>query len=813
MDASSVVIRSKFGTKSVGRYIRQYTSREEATESLPLKNYVLEYAARKSATEQLQAQVATVNEVERTDTAIMGKNGVAFGNHGLSYSNDELEQAAKVSQRAANDGHTVILPIISFKHEYLIEKGIVPKTMDEPKKRGDYRGQVDQLKLRRAITGMMTKWMRDYHFDQPEWTGCIQVDTLHVHCHLTLVETGRMADKDKRLVRSFDRQQVPKMQWQAGFTTDDIQRQRYDQEQRLQYLNKNGELIAQQRLNRAGMPAFTTKRTPRLNADGSEKMILVENGMLSQPEKAILTKRLDRELSLTAQLHPIVADITNARTQTKELAAEVVLSDQKLAHKLQILQASLPANKRLWRAGSHAKSMERPNDIANSVVDDLWTAYGDDVDLGHFDQVVDVYAQTRQNRERLSDAQTEQLRETARGRLREEMINQLYRQCAQIKPEQQISVPASVKPASLSDDELKATVVADFHTGRTSEVGQFAQIELRQRSYYGRLDNAMEGVRDLGQQIEEFDQLKRLGKTAQAADAVRDYLQIEYDYQTARQDKYNFLLHGRKSGVSQARFEVVRDCDLVDVTYDFGPTVDRRLSQERAQRYLKQIQTRQVAWQKMQQYLQATGQVERATGLQQDARILTQTHNFAANLTQSKTLPTPKAVYATDRFPKALTIDDSIELARQQVKVSAQVTETFEQQFIDETVELGAVPALTSRHHRKRSRAAINLEEREAQLAAKRQQWQEQQAQWARERQVLDQVSRWQEQQTQQLISAQNKNVKERQQNIANKQQQRPSWLQQPFPERYFHEPEVQRPSGFTANQYLRPSSVDVERS
>lgn len=211
----SVVIKSKFGTKTktVGNYLLRYSSREDATESLEINDYITKYTPRYEATEQLLSEGAEVNDILKEDEKLIRKEGVMFGNRGLSYSDQTLKEAARITQKASDEGHVVLLPIISFEHSYLVEKGLVDKDMPEPENRGDYKGKVDQLKLRMAITDMVTKMHFDMGFDKPEWTATIQFDTKHVHAHITSVETG--TPKDKRMKELFKDNGTyrPSMEW------------------------------------------------------------------------------------------------------------------------------------------------------------------------------------------------------------------------------------------------------------------------------------------------------------------------------------------------------------------------------------------------------------------------------------------------------------------------------------------------------------------------------------------------------------------------------------------------------------------------
>lgn len=65
----SVVIKSKFGTKTAGNYLLRYTSREDATESLEINDYITKYTPRYEATEQLLSEGAEANDILKGSVA------------------------------------------------------------------------------------------------------------------------------------------------------------------------------------------------------------------------------------------------------------------------------------------------------------------------------------------------------------------------------------------------------------------------------------------------------------------------------------------------------------------------------------------------------------------------------------------------------------------------------------------------------------------------------------------------------------------------------------------------------------------------
>lgn len=196
-----IVIRNEFTTKnessrggsrggSPGRYVMRYMARKGAVEPVtPIRRFnseefVLRYMARASATEKAESR----GEARQVAEDISGYGGVAFGYGQVSLSDEGVRQASDDIQRLFDQGHTVMKTILSFDNDYLEETGVIPKGF-KPKKRGDYRGKVDQMRLRMAIMRGLERMSSEY--DDLRYVGVIQVDTMQVHCHLAMVDAGR----------------------------------------------------------------------------------------------------------------------------------------------------------------------------------------------------------------------------------------------------------------------------------------------------------------------------------------------------------------------------------------------------------------------------------------------------------------------------------------------------------------------------------------------------------------------------------------------------------------------------------------------
>lgn len=177
-----------------GNYVTRYMAREQATESLaPIQrlrtdDFILRYMARESAVERAGiSRGAAKHEMRQAQ----GDGGVAFGYGSVSLSDEQLRAAGKDIQQHFENGKTVLKTVLSFDEEYLRKHKIVDEDF-HCEARGDYRGHIDQMKLRMAIMhGLERMNSGTSGFDDLRYVGVIQVDTEHVHCHLAMVDGGR----------------------------------------------------------------------------------------------------------------------------------------------------------------------------------------------------------------------------------------------------------------------------------------------------------------------------------------------------------------------------------------------------------------------------------------------------------------------------------------------------------------------------------------------------------------------------------------------------------------------------------------------
>lgn len=205
--ARSIVIKNEFTVRdrtgegsrgsTPGAYVERYMGRGEAIEPcLPVAMtspdaYVMRYMARRDAVES----VGSLTDAERKTSRVGEKDGVAFSGGSVSLSEDELRRASREIQRVFDAGQPVMKCVLSFDTDYLKSTGVVPKNV-QVKRRGDLRGQVDQLRLRSSIMEGMAAVA--HGFSQMLWVGVLQFDTRHVHAHLVIAEGDLSTDRRRR---------------------------------------------------------------------------------------------------------------------------------------------------------------------------------------------------------------------------------------------------------------------------------------------------------------------------------------------------------------------------------------------------------------------------------------------------------------------------------------------------------------------------------------------------------------------------------------------------------------------------------------
>ena len=202
-----------------GRYVIEYMARDGASENLTptvardekieamerkmhdvykqdvnkgrnenMPDYITRYMARDTATDVAVLDgVTDTGVVRQAFGTLQGYSGLAFGPDSLSLSHKEVLEKARMVQEQHDMGKPVLKTVISFETDYLKEMGVLPEDF-EPRHRGDFYGKSDQAKLRLAVQHGLANIAHEY--SDLDYIGLFQVDTMHLHCHLAMVDKG-----------------------------------------------------------------------------------------------------------------------------------------------------------------------------------------------------------------------------------------------------------------------------------------------------------------------------------------------------------------------------------------------------------------------------------------------------------------------------------------------------------------------------------------------------------------------------------------------------------------------------------------------
>lgn len=404
-----------------------------------------------------------------------GNGGVAFGYGDVSLSHDDLHAASTNVQELYEDGHTVMKVVLSFTQEYLAEHGLIPEDLDI-KRAGDYRGQVDQMKLRMAVMHGVDR-LAQRHYDDLRYVGVIQVDTKHVHAHLTLVDAGHG--------------------------------------------------------NRA--------------ADGTQK------GKINAPGKAVLRRGIDAWLDQHQHMAHLSAAVGYEKRNVTSYVKRWAFHQLTQESAAQFVVACLPEDKRLWRASTNAKEMDKPNRLVRELVE---------ARLGESDSPMPAamsqvyqYAQKRRVKEGLGKQDTQRLIDNGREKIIEQAMNGVYSVLSAI-PDEQRDVSTAMLTVMGQDYEDLLDGIARKKSKDLDEQGgsgtQEVEVEasepsieefgLRLRSYSARLNHHREQRHEFAAKKRSWEDANAQGLADPTSQVMWSFYDAEEQYHAMCQSKYQHFL-------------------------------------------------------------------------------------------------------------------------------------------------------------------------------------------------------------------------------------------------------------------------------
>lgn len=484
-----------------GDYVTRYMSRDKATETLtPVKlteqeDYIERYMAREEAVEYLDDR----DEVKPSFREIQKKGGIAFGYGSVSLSDEKLKFVSKDIQAQFDKGKTVLKTVLSFDEEYLRKNKIIPENF-VCKNRGDFRGNIDQMKLRMGIMHGLDVLAKDY--DDLQYVGVIQVDTMHVHCHLAMVDRGK----------------------------------------------------------------------GNITQDGTQK------GKLSSAQKAKLRRHIDLFLDESKSIQHMSSNVAMDKRNTIIFVKQVLHKTMEQNGVAQFLLACLPKDKRLWRASTNSKSMRKANELTRTYVRELF----EQPDSG-YDKVkksIQKYAETRRDKEDLSDDECHKLIKNGVKRVEDECMNAVYGMLRGIqKRDKKVHTPML---------DLMAMSVQNI----SKDADEFGEFTYKLRSYSTRLDYHKKGREKAHKIVQSYEKAKEQGNVSPDSLPVYEFFKFEEEYNEMLMCKYQHFL--RFLPPSDKYKDELRDlldykqC-VKDVEAMYNDSSIRRMTENNAETYAERV--------------------------------------------------------------------------------------------------------------------------------------------------------------------------------------------------------------------------------
>lgn len=459
--SQSIVVKNEFTIKSDGKgsrgstpgdYVTNYMARDEAIETLtPVKrleqqDFIERYMLREDVVAMADDRWQLKPEFRR----IQKYGGVAFGYGSISMSDEKLKFASKDIQTQFDNGKTVLKTVLSFDEAYLRENKLIPDDF-VCTKAGDYRGKLDQMKLRMGIMHGLDALAKDY--DDLQYVGVIQVDTKHVHCHLAMVDRG----------------------------------------------------------------------VGTLTADGTQK------GKLSTAQKDKLRRSVDLFLDESKSVQYMSSNIAMDKRNTSIFVKQVSHRTMQQNGTAQLLMACLPDDKRLWRASSNNKQMEKANALARSYVQELFNQ--PDSGYNKIQRSIHNYAETRREREGLDDEAYKALIRNGEKRVEDECVNAVYGMLQNIsRRDRNTHTPMLDLMAMPAQDIAK-------------DADEFGEFTYKLRSYSTRLDYHKKEREKAHTIVESYETAKKAGQISEDSKPVYDFFKFEEEYNEKLMCKYQHFLH------------------------------------------------------------------------------------------------------------------------------------------------------------------------------------------------------------------------------------------------------------------------------
>lgn len=273
----------------------------------------------------------------------------------------------------------------------------------------------------------------------------------------------------------------------------------------------------------------------RQRPDGQDK------GMISEKEKIQLRRGIALELGELSAHRAFRAQVDLERRNVISFVKDFAQKRLRDSASLQLLYASLPKDKRLWRYGSNRLVMRRPNEIATSIVEMVFRDYPEESGYAVLEGQTRAWA--------VSKAE-----ET--GRPKQEFMDQAYNTLVERTVNGIYSILRSeryLQHINTSMIDIAKRDLEELYPHATGEPFDPVGFELRIRGYASRRDYHVSQSRKFHENIESFYSQENRSEESMAVLAL---YQSELLYHRMLGDKYRHFLFFKKEDDDETEIEI-----------------------------------------------------------------------------------------------------------------------------------------------------------------------------------------------------------------------------------------------------------------
>lgn len=273
----------------------------------------------------------------------------------------------------------------------------------------------------------------------------------------------------------------------------------------------------------------------RIRHDGQDK------GMISEREKEQLRRGIALELGALSAHRAFRAQIDLERRNVVSFVKDFAQKRLRDSASLQLLYASLPKDKRLWRFGSNRLVMRRPNEIASGIVDMVFRDYPEESGYSELEGETRQWAKAKAEE---TGRPEQEFMDQAHNTLVERTVNGIY----SILRNEEYMVRIKTSMIDIAKRDLE-----ELYPHASGKPFDPVGFELRIRGYASRRDHHVAESKRFAEQIDNF---YRQEDRSEQSVAILSLYRSELLYHRMVADKYRYFLFFNKEDDDETEEEL-----------------------------------------------------------------------------------------------------------------------------------------------------------------------------------------------------------------------------------------------------------------